>query len=61
MRIISAILALTITASPALAGVAFLKYSYVSGLNRICVYDYLGSQYVITIQAAQVCPVQVRV
>lgn len=53
---------ITITASAtALAGVAFFKYSYVSGMNRICVYDHLGSQHVITIPAAQVCPVNIRV
>jgi hypothetical protein len=45
----------------AYAGVAFFKYSYVDGLNRICVYDHLGSKYIITIPAAQVCPVNLRV
>lgn len=35
---------------------AFLKSSYVSGTNRICIYDRLGSQVVTTIGAAQICP-----
>ena len=37
-------------------GVAFLKSSYTSGQNRICVYDRLGSQYVITLGALDICP-----
>lgn len=61
MRTITAILALALTTSTAFAGVAFFKYSYVSGMNRICVYDYLGSQVIITIPAAQVCPVNIRI
>lgn len=49
------------TVGAAHAGVAFFKYSYVDGLNRICVYDHLGSKYIITIPAAQVCPVSIKV
>lgn len=45
----------------AYAGVAFFKYSYVDGMNRICVYDHLGSKYIITIPAAQICPVNINV
>jgi hypothetical protein len=37
-------------------GVAFLKSSYVSGFKRICVYDRMGSQYVVTIGASELCP-----
>lgn len=51
-------------ATPAMAqmsGTAFLKYSYVSGMNRICVYDLLGSKYVMTIGAVELCPLSVRV
>ena len=51
----------TLASTAAYAGIAFFKYSYVSGMNRICVYDHLGSQYVITIPAAQVCPVNIKV
>ena len=36
--------------------VAFLKSSYISGMNRICVYDRLGSQYVMTLRAVDICP-----
>jgi hypothetical protein len=37
-------------------GTGFLKSSYVSGMNRICVYNRLGSAYVMTIGAAEICP-----
>jgi hypothetical protein len=43
------------------AATAFLKHSYVSGSNRICVYDHLGSDYTITIKSYKVCPVQISV
>lgn len=35
---------------------AFLKTSYVSGFNRICVYDRLGSQYIVTLRSVDICP-----
>jgi len=38
-------------------GTAFLKSDYVSGLNRICVYDRLGSQYIVTIGSTELCPI----
>lgn len=38
------------------AGVAFLKSSYRSGQNKICVYDRLGSQYVVTVASFELCP-----
>ena len=41
------------------ASAAFLKHSYVSGMNRICVYDDLGSQVVITIPSTQLCPLSI--
>ena len=46
-------------ASPMLAPnpVAYLKSQYVSGQNRICVYDRLGSQYILTVGAVQLCPI----
>ncbi len=37
-------------------GTAFLRNSYVSGMNRICLYDRMGSAYVITIGMAEMCP-----
>lgn len=40
-------------------GTAFLKLNYVSGMNRICVYNRMGSQFVMTIGAAQMCPLSV--
>ena len=36
--------------------VGFFQYDYVSGTNRLCYYDRLGSTVVKTIGAAQICP-----
>ena len=36
--------------------VGFFQYDYVSGHNRLCYYDRLGSTVVKTIGAAQICP-----
>jgi len=41
------------------ANAAFLKYSYVSGMNRICVYDDLGSTVMITIKSYELCPLSI--
>lgn len=43
------------------AGTAFLQSQYVSGMNRICIYDHLGSQVAITVGAAEMCPLSIRV
>lgn len=37
-------------------GVAFFKTSYVSGMNRICLYNRLGSQVAYTVGATDLCP-----
>lgn len=34
----------------------YLKYDYVSGLYRVCVYDVLGSEAAITINSVSLCP-----
>ena len=41
------------------ASAAFLKYSYVSGMNRICVYDDLISTVAITIKSYELCPLNI--
>ena len=41
------------------ASAAFLKYSYVSGMNRVCVYDDLGSKLVITVKNYEMCPLSI--
>jgi hypothetical protein len=39
------------------AGMAFLKSSYISGQNRICIYDRLGSQEAHTVASFELCPI----
>ena len=54
------ILALSLSSS-AYAGLAFLKYERISGMNKICVYDHLGSDVAITIKSYQLCPLTIDV
>lgn len=37
-------------------GAAFLRRHYVSGMNRVCIYSRMGSDYVVTIGSTQICP-----
>jgi hypothetical protein len=48
------------TVSAPTGPVGFLKREYVSGFNKICVYDRLGSEYAMTISAVALCPMSVR-
>lgn len=34
----------------------FLQESYVSGMNRICLYGGVGGDYAVTIGATELCP-----
>ena len=58
--LITALLIATVSFN-AFAGTAFFKYEYTSGMNKICVYDYLGSDVVITIQSTRLCPLSINV
>jgi len=60
MKMIIAITVLSLSAL-AYASSAMLVDQYVSGANRICVYEYLGSQYVRTIRALDNCPSSIQV
>lgn len=56
------ILILTVAISfSANAGTAFFKYEYISGLNKICVYDHMGSDVAITIKSYKICPISINV
>jgi hypothetical protein len=46
------------TSAPQRRSIRFLRSSYVSGMNRICVYDNMGSEEHVTIGAAEMCPIQ---
>ena len=43
------------------ASTAFLKLSYISGANRICIYDNLGSEVAITVKSYRICPTSIDV
>jgi hypothetical protein len=55
------LLALIVSVSlPAQAGMAFFKYERVSGMNKICIYNHLGSEVAITIAAYKLCPLSIN-
>ena len=56
MKRFATLTVLVLASMPALAAIAFLKSSYISGLNKICVYNHLGSDYHMTIRSHQLCP-----
>jgi len=55
MKTLTLTIALTLSLS-AVAGTAFFKHERTSGMNKICVYDHLGSEVAITIKSYQLCP-----
>ncbi|MED5549031.1 MAG: hypothetical protein VX529_06685 [Pseudomonadota bacterium] len=44
------------TSTDSRAPTGYLVRNYVDGFNRICVYNSMGSDYVVTIPSAQFCP-----
>ena len=56
--ILISLIAIPLTAN---ACMAFFKYEYVSGMNKICVYNHLGSDVAITISSISLCPLQITV
>ncbi len=54
MKIAITVLLIALSFS-ATAGTAFFKYERISGMNKICVYDYMGSDVVITIKSYKLC------
>ena len=63
-RLLIALLALMLSvAYPSITANAvtcFKSYEYISGFNKICVYDCLGSDRAITIQSTQLCPLTIN-
>jgi hypothetical protein len=55
------VLAALLATSVAHAGTAFFLYERITGLTKQCVYDHLGSEYTITLQAYQLCPITIQV
>ena len=56
--LLAVLLAATMNAQ---AGTAFLIAKHVQGMTQMCVYDYLGSVYTITISAVGICPFTIEV
>lgn len=43
------------------AAIAFLTGEVVTGMTKQCYYDYLGNQYVITIDSYKLCPLTIQI
>lgn len=55
-------LILALLATPAFAGTAFFQYEINSnGMTKICMYDYLGSPYALTVSSVAICPLSIQV
>ncbi len=52
---------LALIAGQAIAGTAFFKYERTTGMTKQCVYDYLGSEYTITVSSVALCPLSIQV
>ena len=46
-------------ASTSASATGFLTGSYVSGMNRVCLYNQLGSTVAITIKSFELCPLSI--
>jgi hypothetical protein len=46
--------------SPVFGATGFLRGQVVSGLNKACYYDVLGSPYTVNIGATQLCPITIE-
>jgi hypothetical protein len=56
-------LVLLLIISPVFASehTGFLKRHYISGKNRICVYNVLGDEYILTIKNTEYCKLTIKV
>ena len=50
-----------LTIRNAYGGTAYYLRERISGLNKICYYNHLGSEVAITIKSIQLCPVTINV
>jgi len=50
------IIVLCVSVAAAFAGGCFFKYSYISGMNKICIYDCIEGERAITIDSYRLCP-----
>ena len=53
------ILLLFLVSLDAGACMAFLEDEFIDGSSKVCIYDHLGSTYVVTVQSFQICQVTV--
>lgn len=55
-KLILSIFAMTLFSVSAYATLGFLKGEQLSGMNKICYYDVLGSTFTLNIKSYELCP-----
>lgn len=61
MKKLTLLIALVFTASSAHATTIFLKREYVTGQTKQCIYDYFGSDYIVTVPSYQLCKLSITI
>lgn len=61
MKALLALALLAVSFVALAGGTAFFKYERTTGMTKQCVYDYLGSEYTITLSSIDLCPVTIEV
>ena len=61
MKKFIAVIFASLVASSAFAGTAYFKYDRISGMNKICYYDHVGSTVAITVSSTSLCPMTISV
>jgi tartrate dehydratase beta subunit/fumarate hydratase class I family protein len=61
MKTTIAFLLLAGYACSALAGTAYLVSERTKGMNKICFYDYLGTESAINVKPTELCPLTIQV
>ena len=59
-KLLILLVACTIPVTAAYACTAFFKHERISGMNKICTYNHLGSDYAVTYKSHELCPLTVN-
>jgi hypothetical protein len=54
-------LLLLLLSQPAWATLAIYKYQFIDGMVKVCVYDYLGSDYYYSVKLTTLCPISLEI
>ena len=60
-KLLAALIASTLIASPAMAMLAFLVGEYVTGMTKQCIYESPYGRHTVTIKSYELCPLTIEV